>query len=376
MTTTANRIIPFFNYSALFGEAEEEIMETVRRVLAAGRFILQEELEEFEARLADFVGVRYAFGVGNGTDGLLLALRASGIGRGDEVIIPAHTFVATGSAVHHAGAVPVLADCGADHLVDPESVRSKITVRTKAIVPVHLNGRTCQMEQLNTIADERGLLIVEDAAQGLGSAFDGQRAGGFGRAAMFSFYPAKTLGCFGDGGAVVTSDHEVAEHIRTLRDHGRMQDGDVREWSLNSRLDNLQAAILNIKLSSYEQSIDRRRNIARMYERRLSGIDGLRLPPGPDADPRHFDVYQNYEIEAVKRDGLRDHLLGHGVDTILQWGGRALHHFPKLGFDTHLPITDRVMASSLLLPMNPSLSDDDIGYICDAIAVYYRKQGG
>jgi dTDP-4-amino-4,6-dideoxygalactose transaminase len=371
VTTTDNRIIAFFNYCALFAEEEEEIMQTIRRVLAGGRFILQEELEQFERRLADFVGVRYAFGVGNGTDGLLLALRASGIEQGAEVIIPAHTFVATGSAVHHAGGVPVLADCGADHLVDPESVRSKITSRTKAIVPVHLNGRTCAMDQLGAIADEHGLLIVEDAAQGLGSAFDGQRAGGFGCAAMFSFYPAKTLGCFGDGGAVVTSDDGIAAHIRTLRNHGRTPDGDVREWSLNSRLDNVQAAILDLKLKSYEQSIERRREIARMYDNRLSGIAGLQLPPSPDSNPRHFDVYQNYEIEAVERDGLREHLLGHGVDTILQWGGRALHHFPRLGFDAHLPMADRITERSLLLPMNLSLTDDDICYVCDLIADYH-----
>ena len=210
MNRTAVRTIPFFNYPALFARQREEILSTVERVFSAGKLILQEDLEQFEANLAQYLGVKHAFGVGNGTDGLLIALMASGVEKGDEVIMPSHTFIATGAAVHYAGATPVLADCRDDHLIDPQSVREKVTKRTKAIVPVQLNGRTCEMDALHEIADEYGLVIVEDAAQGLGSEYRRRKAGTFGRAAMFSFYPAKVLGCFGDGGGVVTNDDHGA----------------------------------------------------------------------------------------------------------------------------------------------------------------------
>ncbi len=373
VSRASTRAIPFFNYPALLAQHRSEILATVERVLASGRLILQEDLERFEASLAHYLGVKHAFGVGNGTDGLLLALIASGIGRGDEVIMPSHTFVATGAAVHHAGATPVLADCRDDHLLDPSSVRSKITRRTKAIVPVQLNGRTCEMDVLEALAKEHGLIIVEDAAQGLGSAYRGKKAGTFGRAAMFSFYPAKVLGCFGDGGGVVTNDDVVADRVKTLRNHGRMDDGNVREWSFNSRLDNLQAALLDLKLRSFDQEVRRRREIAEIYQDRLADLDDLMLPPAPDADLRHFDAYQNYELEAGRRDDLREHLEASGVHTILQWGGKAIHHFPALGFKADLPVTERIIARSFLLPMNTSLTDDDVHYVCDVINAFYAN---
>ena len=347
-------------------------MSTVDRVFSAGRFILQEELDQFEANLARYLGVKHAFGVGNGTDGLLIALLAAGVGRGDEVIMPSHTFIATGAAVHHAGATPVLADCRDDHLIDPSSVRAKVTKRTKAIVPVQLNGRTCEIDALSAIAEEHSLVMVEDAAQGLGSEYCGRKAGTFGRAAMFSFYPAKVLGCFGDGGGVVTNDDYVADRIKGLRDHGRTDTGDVSGWSFNSRLDNVQAALLDLKLKSFPEEVSRRRAIATLYHEYLKGIAGLRLPPDPRSDPRHFDVYQNYEVEADRRDDLRQYLKVNGVHTILQWGGKAIHHFPTLGFKVDLPVTERIIARSFLLPMNTSLSDDDIEYICHLINDFYR----
>jgi dTDP-4-amino-4,6-dideoxygalactose transaminase len=372
MNRTAVRTIPFFNYPALFARQREEILGTVERVFAAGKLIMQEDLEEFEANLARYLGVKHAFGVGNGTDGLLIALLAAGVRKGDEVILPSHTFIATGAAVHHSGAIPVLADCRDDHLIDPAAVRGKVTKRTKAIVPVQLNGRTCDMDALQAIATEHNLVIVEDAAQGLGSDYNGQKAGTFGRAAMFSFYPAKVLGCFGDGGGVVTNDDRVAERIKTLRNHGRMDDGDVSGWCFNSRLDNLQAALLDLKLKSFPEEVSRRREIAGLYQQRLAAIVDLRLPPAPRSDPRHFDVYQNYEVEAHRRDELRNHLKANGVNTILQWGGKALHHFPALGFKVDLPVTERIIARSFLLPMNTSLKDDDVFYICDLIDAFYR----
>ena len=347
-------------------------MPVMLDVMRRGAFILQKDLREFEANLAEFVGAKYAFGVANGTDALIIALRAAGIKPADEVILPSHTYIATAAAVHFVGASPVLVECGTDHLIDPESVKAAITPKTRAIMPVQLNGRTSDMEALQKIADEHDLLIIEDAAQGLGSKYKGRGAGTFGAAGTFSFYPAKVLGCFGDGGAIVTNDDAVAEKVSLLRDHGRNEDGDIVEWGFNSRLDNLQAAILNFKLQTFPQAIERRREIARRYHASLSEISDLVLPPDPDSDPDHYDVYQNYEIESSHRDSLRDHVKKDGIGTIIQWAGKAVHQFKDLNFNVSLPFTEKMFERCLMLPMNTSLSDEDIDYICASIHHFYR----
>jgi len=347
-------------------------MPVLLDVMRRGAFILQKDLTEFEANLAKFVGAKYAFGVANGTDALIIALRAAGIKPGDEVILPSHTYIATAAAVHFVGATPVLVECGTDHLIDPASVKAAITPKTRAIMPVQLNGRTSDMDALQKIADEHNLLIIEDAAQGLGSKYKGQCAGTFGAAGTFSFYPAKVLGCFGDGGAIVTNDDAVAEQVMLLRDHGRNEEGLIVEWGFNSRLDNLQAAILNFKLGTFPQDIERRREIARRYQAGLSEISDLVLPPDPDSDSNHYDVYQNYEIESSHRDALKDHLKKDGIGTIIQWAGKAVHQFEDLKFNVSLPFTEKMFERCLMLPMNTSLSDEDLEYICASIRHFYR----
>jgi dTDP-4-amino-4,6-dideoxygalactose transaminase len=313
-------------------------------------------------------------GVGNGTDSMVIGLRAVGVGPGDEVILPSHTYVATAAAVHFAGATPVLVDCGPDHLIDPEAVAAAVTPRTAAILPVHLNGRTCTMAPLQAIAQRHGLRLVEDAAQALGSTYQGRHAGTFGLWGSFSFYPAKVLGCFGDGGGVTTNDDQIAGKVRLLRDHGRDERGEVVTWGLNSRLDNLQAAVLNVKLRHIQGEFQRRRHIAGIYRERLASLEDLTLPPGPTGDPDHFDVYQNYELEAGERDALREHLKRDGVGTIIQWAGKPVHQFDGLGFSTvRLPRTDRLFRRCFMLPMNTSLTDDEAHYICDSICRFYGR---
>lgn len=363
--------IPFFNYRGAFAAREDEFVEIIRDVIRRGAFIQQKDLVEFEQALAGFLGVEHAFGVANATDGLIIALRASGIAAGDEVIFPSHTMVASPASVAHVGGVPVPVDCGPDHLIDPASVEAAITERTRAIMPVQLNGRTCRMDELERIADEHGLLIIEDAAQALGSKFRGKPAGSFGIAAAFSFYPAKILGCFGDGGAVVTSDPEVARRIALLRDHGRNEQGEVEMWGFNSRLDNMQAAILHAQFRNYDEIVTRRRSIARLYESLLSGLDEVVLPPGPDSERDNFDVYQNYEIEASRRDDLRRYLTENGVGTIIQWGGTPVHQFKALGFSVSLPATERLFERCLLLPMNMTVTDEEVTYISATIREFY-----
>jgi len=367
------RQIPFFNYPALFATQEQELMSALHDVLSRGAFILQRDLKEFEASLATYLNVKYAFGMADGTNAIVLALRAAGVGPGDEVIVPSHTFIASVFPIKSLGATPVLVECGDDHLIDPQAAEAAVTPKTKAVLPVHLNGRTCNMAAIQQVAERHGLLIVEDAAQALGSRFKDKFAGTFGLAGTFSFYPAKSLGCFGDGGALVTNDDKVAERVELWRDHGRNKEGVVVDWGTNCRLDNVQAAVLNLKLKSFDAAVARRREIARIYERRLKGIKELALPPGPDSNPDHFDAYQNYEMQAVRRDELRAYLEQYGVRTLLQWGGRAVHQFKDLGFNVTLPKTTLMTSRFIMLPMNTSLADEDVNYICDVIEQFHEE---
>ena len=215
------------------------------------------------------------------------------------------------------------------------------------------------------------LLIVEDAAQALGSRFRGRLSGTFGCASAISFYPAKVLGCFGDGGAIVTNDPEVFEHAVSLCDFGRNSTGEVVRWGLNSRLDNLQAAFLDFQLKKYDGVMHRRRQLAALYTERLKDVAEIVLPPAPDSDPDHFDIYQNYEVEAEKRDDLKQYLKDCGIGTLIQWGGQAVHQMKALGFTQHLPYTDRLFTRMLMIPMNMSLTDDDLHYVCDTIRAFY-----
>jgi dTDP-4-amino-4,6-dideoxygalactose transaminase len=369
--TTPARAVPFFNYQGAFSARLDEYMDVIRDVVRRGAFIQQRDLAEFEGRLASYLGVEYVYGVGNATDGLLMACRAAGIGRGDEVIFPSHTMVASPASAAQAGATPVPVDIGPDRLIDPVAIEAAITPRTRAIMPVHLNGRTCAMDPIVALAERHGLLIIEDAAQALGSTYKGRHAGTFGAAAAFSFYPAKILGCFGDGGAVVIRDEAVARGVRLLRDHGRNEAGEVEMWGLNSRLDNMQAAILDLQFRDYDQIIARRRAIASAYDERLRELGELRLPAPPDSEPDHFDVFQNYEIEADRRDALREFLKQAGIGTLLQWGGKAVHQFEGLGLRVSLPVTEEFFRRCIMLPMNMMISDDDVDYICGKIREFY-----
>jgi dTDP-4-amino-4,6-dideoxygalactose transaminase len=365
------RNIPFFPYPQLFAAHERELSAVITDVCRRGAYILQKDCRDFEAALAAYLGVKHAFGVANGTDAIIIGLKAVGIVPGDEVILPSHTYIATAAAVHMVGAIPVLAECGSDHMLDAADAERRITPRTRAIMPVQLNGRTCDMESLQNVATRHGLMLVEDAAQGLGSCFKGRYAGTFGRFGTISFYPAKLLGCFGDGGAIVTDEDTVASQISLLRDHGRNEDGRVVAWGYNSRLDNLQAAVLNFKMRSFPNDVARRRAVAARYQAGLGAVRELALPPPPDADPRHFDVYQNYELQAERRDQLRQHLEQKGVRTIIQWGGTPVHQFRELGFTVDLPRTDQFFERCLMLPMNTAIADDEVDYVVAGIKSFY-----
>ena len=367
------RNIPFFEYPRLWTDDKSTLLSVIDEVASTGGFIMQKAVSDFENQIASYTHSNFAVGVGNATDGMEIFLQALGINRGDEIIISSHTMLATASAIKVNGGIPVPVEIGRDGLISAESIEKSITPNTVGIMPTQLNGRTCKMDTIKEIADKKGLFIVEDAAQALGSRYKGKHAGTFGLASVISFFPAKVLGCLGDAGIVLTSDKNLYSKIYQIHDHGRDLDGEIIRWGRNSRLDNIQAAILIYKLKSYESVINRRREIAQMYEDRLNHLDELILPPGPKTESDHFDVYQNYEIQAKNRNKLKLFLNQNNIGTLIQWGGIAIHQFEQLGFNQVLPITDKFFERCIMLPMNIFLSDNDIDYICEIITYFYRK---
>lgn len=367
--------VPFFDWAGLYAERASEFTRIFHETASRGGFILQKDVDEFEEKLAGFVGVKHVVGVSDGTNAILLGLRACGIEQGDEIVIASHSFIAAAQSIHFAGAVPVPVELAEDDwLIDPKAVEQAITPRTRAIMPVHVNGRMCRMDAIMEIADRHGLMVFEDSAQAVGARLDGRPAGTIGKWGSYSFYPSKTLGCFGDAGALVTDDDGIAETVRRMRNHGanraKVIESDCDVWGTNCRLDNLHAAILVYKLGYYEEAIARRREIARRYHEAFRHIEALRLPPPPEEDGRYFDVFQNYELCLERRDELRAFLSERQIGTIVQWGGNGLHHMRGLGFTQTLPRTDRFFRESLLLPMNHILTDEQVDHVVSSVCAF------
>lgn len=366
------RKVPFFDYPRLYTDHKSDFLNIFDEVASRGAFISQKDVSEFESSLSCFTNANHVVGVANATDGLELAWMSIGLQPGDEVICSSHTMLATASAIKLSGGVPVPIDIGDDNLIDVDAILPAISSRTVGIMPTQLNGRTCEMDKVMNIASRHSLFVVEDAAQALGSRFKGIHAGTFGDASAISFFPAKVLGCFGDAGAVLTNNSSLFHKIHQLHDHGRDVDGEVKSWGRNSRLDNLQAAFLNYQLPNYGQTIARRRELASIYHSRLSILEELKLPPSPDSDPDHFDVYQNYELQAVNRDQLKLFLARCGIGTLIQWGGKAIHQWKNLGFNQYLPKTESFFDSCIMLPLNLFVTNDDVHYVCDCVISFYR----
>jgi dTDP-4-amino-4,6-dideoxygalactose transaminase len=366
--------VPFVNYPEHYRRMWNEVTGAISEALSKGDLILRGQLKQFENDIASFIGVKYAVGLNSGTDAMFLSLKAAGIGLGDEVITVAHTFVATISAIVYCGAKPILVDVGEDMNMDVEQVEQKICPKTKAILPVDLNGRLCNMGKLMEIADEHNLIIIEDAAQALGASFNGKKAGSFGLTGCFSLYPAKILGAAGDGGFATTNDEKVKEKICLLRDHGQdRKTGKILFYGFNSRLDNLQAAILNVKLKYVPEWNERRRELANFYHKGLSDLRDIKLPPPPRSDSRFFDVYQNYVIRSKKRDQLVEYLRESGVEVLVSWP-KPLHHHKALGLGKfHLPKTEQISKEVLSLPMYPELSDEQVEFVIEVIHDFYKR---
>lgn len=363
--------VRFVNYPRQYQQHMKEFNRVFEEVMSGGDFILRRHLEEFEKRVANYVGTQYAIGVNTGTDALYLSTRALGFGPGDEVITVAHTFVATVGAIVQCGATPVLVDITEDFNMNAEQIEAAITPKTKGIIPVHLNGHACNMGKIMEIAKRYNLKVIEDSAQALGAQFKGKRCASFGDTAIFSFYPAKVLGTAGDGGMVCTHDDGLAKKIRAFRDNGKVDSAEVIEcFGWCTRLDNLHAAILNMKFNYFEQWIKRRRTIAKMYDEGLSNISGL--IPHPISNDDYFDVYQNYVIRTQRREELVAHLQKSGVEVLISWR-MPMHQQKALGLSHFkLPMTERISAEVISLPMYPELTDEEVQFVIEAIKKFFK----
>ena len=363
--------IPFLDLARQHAELRQELLAAFERVSHTSAFILGEEVERFEEEFARYCGVRHCVGIASGTAALTLALLAAGIGRGDEVIVPAHTFIASALAIVHAGATPVLCDVDdGTGLIDVESAASVTSERTAAILAVHLYGQLCDMEPVELLARRHGLLIFEDAAQAHGASKQGRRAGAWGSAGGFSFYPSKNLGAIGDAGAITTDDADIAERARSLRNLGQSAKGEHVDAGFNERLDGLQAAVLRIKLARLDEWNEQRRLRAASYIEALNGAARVLDVRSPEAC-----VYHLFPARVADRDGLRRRLAGEGVETGIHYS-RALHGHPALqGICS--PIcdvtnSDAWAAEELSLPIYPGLAQADI----ERVAAVCREHAG
>ena len=372
MATTS---IPFSDLAHQRDPIAAEIAAAIRRVVERADFILGDELEAFEGEFAAFCGVEHAIGVGSGTAALQIGIEAAGIGPGDEVIVPAHTYIASALAVAHAGAAPVFCDVEADTgLIDLASAASVVGERTAAVMPVHLYGQACEMDAVVEFAARRGLAVIEDAAQGHGARWGGRRVGSFGHVAAFSFYPSKNLGAFGDGGMVCTSDGAVAAAARRLRNLGQSGRGAHAVAGYNERLDTLQAAILRVKLPLLDGWNDARREVAAHYRRALPRPVG-RLP----ARGRAEDVYHLFPVRVPDRDAVAADLAREGIATGLHYPA-PVHLQPPFRRDgaapTALARAEAWGREELSLPMYPGLDAADVRRIGAAISASLGDRGG
>ncbi|MFO1150479.1 MAG: DegT/DnrJ/EryC1/StrS family aminotransferase [Alsobacter sp.] len=367
-------MIPFLELKPAFEELEEEISSAVDRVLRSGWYIGGTEVEAFEEAFATACAVEHCVGVANGLDALHLALRALGIGEGDEVIVPSNTFIATWLAVSHCGAVPVPVEPRQDTCnIDVDLIEAAITPRTRAIIPVHLYGQPADLDPILAIARNRGLAVVEDAAQAHGAAYKGRRIGGHGDLCCWSFYPGKNLGAMGDAGAVTTRSADLAERLRMLRNYGSSERYVNDVIGYNSRLDPMQAAILAAKLPHLDEWNERRRSIARLYAQRLEGT-GLALPTTPSfADP----VWHLYVVRHPRRDALQKALAGRGVGTLIHYPIPP-HRQSAYAGSPHsarsLPVAEAMASQVLSLPMGPHLSLQDASAVADALVDILESQ--
>lgn len=361
-------IVPFADFTAMHGELREKLTATFNRVIDKNVYIQGEECAAFEKEFAAYCGAKYCVGVATGLDAIYLILKAMGIGGGDEVIVPSNTFIATALAVSYTGAKPVFVEPDiATYNINPTIIEEKITEKTKAIIAVHLQGRPTDMDAVNAIAKKYGLKVIEDAAQAHGAKYKGQKVGHLSDAAAFSFYPGKNLGALGDGGAVVTDDAEIAEKVRALGNYGSDYKYHHIYKGTNSRLDEMQAAFLRVKLTRLDAWNKARREIAAKY---FGGIKNplITLPPKTEKDFEH--IYHVFVIRCEKRNELEKYLADKGIGTVKHYP-IPMHlqgAYSDLGLkEGDLPVAEKISKTVLSLPMFYGMTDEQINYVIDGV---------
>ena len=364
--------VPRYDYAAQFVDLDATA-DVIRQMLESGSYILGEHVERFEHRFARYIGTQHAVGVNSGTDALILALRALDIGPGDEVVTVANTFYASVLAITTVRAIPRLVDCRPDdHLMDLEQVRSAIGPRTRAVLAVHLFGKALPMGDLRQLTDRHALALVEDCAQAVGASSGGQRVGSFGHAGCFSFHPSKNLAAAGDAGAVVTSDPELAERIRILRNLGQQGQNNHAVRGVNSKLDAVQALVLDQKLDHVDQWNEQRRAVAADYAAR-AGTAGARVTPAPDSE----HVYHLYQVTVPERDAVLADLRDCGIDAVVRYPV-PIHRqraFADLGLGTDFPRAEHQAKNTLCLPIRPNLSRAERDYVVTSLHAALGRQG-
>lgn len=361
-------MISFGRLDLMHNEIRSEIDDAIKRVLDNSYYIDGPYLKQFEQEWAEYCGTKYCVGVGNGLEGIKLSLLALGIKENDEVIIPSHTFIATALAVSNCGAKPVFVEVNEDdYLINPDKIEEKITDKTKAIIVVHLYGQCCEMDKIMDIAKRHNLKVVEDAAQAHGATYKGRKAGSLGDIAEFSFYPGKNLGCLGDGGCITTNDEELADKVRELRNYGSNQKYIHNEKGFNSRLDELQASILSVKLPYLDKWNNDRRRIASRFNNEIKN-EKIKLPV---ENVDNYHVYHQYVVQVDDRENFQDYLKKYDIPTMVHYP-RAIHkqkayeEFNKLD----LPIAEELASKVVSLPMYYGLTDEEIDYIINVINKY------
>lgn len=360
--------VPFLDMRSPYLELKSELDVAYERFMRSAWYVLGAEVEAFEREFAAFCRVSHCVGVGNGLEALQLILVAYGIGPGDEVIVPSNTYIATWLAVSYAGATPVPVEPIVETFnLDPERVESAITPRTRAIMPVHLYGQPADMKPFMELAERHGLKVIEDNAQSQGARYYGRRTGSLGHAAGISFYPGKNLGAFGDAGAVTTHDAELADRVRTLRNYGSKVKYHNEVKGYNSRLDELQAAFLRVKLAKLDEWNERRRRVANSYLKGLAGLGGLTLPHVPKwAEP----IWHQFVVRHPRRDALQKYLAEAGVGTLIHYPipPHLSGAYADMGLPPgSLPLAETLAETVLSLPMGPHIQDDQIAYVMEAV---------
>jgi dTDP-4-amino-4,6-dideoxygalactose transaminase len=366
-------IIPFFSSEAMHAVVRADVIEAMARVYDSQWYVLGQEVTQFEQAYSEFNQVRHTVGVGNGLEALALALRALGISPGDEVLVPSNTYIATWLAVSQVGGtpVPIEPDLATSNL-DPTCLEAAITPRTKAIIPVHLYGQPCRMPEIMTLAKRHALVVVEDNAQAQGATYKGQLTGSFGAANGTSFYPTKNLGALGDAGAITTDNGALAEQLRLLRNYGSIQKNHHELLGYNSRLDELQAAVLRVKLTYLAAWTSQRQQLSGWYSKYLAGIPSLRLPTVVDGA---VSVWHLYVVHTPQRAALQEHLATQGIGTLVHYPVPP-HRQPAYAHMSlppgALPIAEELAATCLSLPLWPGMTEEMVAMVAQAIRVFYR----